>query len=217
MIEMINVTKDYGKGDACTQALRGVNLSIEKGSFTAIMGPSGSGKTSLLNIIGGMDRMTSGQYFFNSESVGEYSNTELESFRRKNVAFIFQNFALMNRYSVFENVEMPLIARGVRNRKEIVMRCLDEVKLHEIAGKTVNHISGGERQRTAIARALAIGAPLLLADEPTGALDSTTGTDILKIFEKIHKSGKTIIMITHDEKVAARAERTIRIENGIII
>ncbi|MBO4653664.1 MAG: ABC transporter ATP-binding protein [Lachnospiraceae bacterium] len=217
MINLINVVKNYGTDEACTHALRGVNLTIEEGSFTALMGPSGSGKSTLLNIIGGMDRLTSGQYIFRGQDISALSNPEIERFRKENVAFIFQNYALMNQYSVYENVEMPLIARKIRNRKEVIMNCLREVGIQELADKPVNRISGGERQRAAIARAIATNAPLLLADEPTGSLDRSAGAEILELFEQLHRSGKTILMITHDEEIAARAERIVRIRNGVIV
>ena len=217
MINLINVVKNYGTDEACTHALRGVNLTIEEGSFTALMGPSGSGKSTLLNIIGGMDRLTSGQYIFRGQDISALSNPEIERFRKENVAFIFQNYALMNQYSVYENVEMPLIARKIRNRKEVIMNCLREVGIQDLADKPVNRISGGERQRAAIARAIATNAPLLLADEPTGSLDRSAGAEILQLFEQLHRSGKTILMITHDEEIAARAERIVRIRNGVIV
>ncbi|MCQ2423132.1 MAG: ABC transporter ATP-binding protein [Lachnospiraceae bacterium] len=215
MIELINITKQYGEGPGKTEALRGINLSIEKGSFIAIMGPSGSGKSTLLNILGGMTAPSTGQYLFMNEDVGKMSGHELEVFRRKHIAFVFQNFALMNRYTVFENVEMPLLARKIKNRTELVNHCLEEVGMLSLSGKNVNEISGGERQRTAIARALAMDTDVLLADEPTGALDRNTGNEIMSLFEKIHKNGKTVILITHDEQVAACAERIVRIENGL--
>ena len=216
-IELNEICKDYGVGSGSTHALRGINLDIEEGSYTAIMGPSGSGKSTLLHILGGMDRASYGSYRFRGEEIGMYSASALEEFRNQNVAFIFQNFALMEQYSVYENVEMPLLARRIRNRKDRILRALNEVGIEELAEKKVTRISGGERQRTALARAIAMDLPILLADEPTGALDRETGDGILNIFDTIHKSGKTIIVITHDLHVAERADRIVRIVNGKVI
>ena len=215
-IVLSDIRKDYGTGESCTHVLRGVNISFEEGSYTAIMGPSGSGKSTLLNILGGMDRMTSGSYRFQGEEVGDLSAAMLERFRKQNIAFVFQSFALMNRYTVYENVEMPLKARGIRNRKERVMNALQSVGIGALAEKKVNRLSGGEKQRTAMARAIAIDAPILLADEPTGALDRETGDLVMDIVDEIYKRGKTVIVITHDERVASRATKVLRIINGEI-
>ena len=215
-IVLSDIRKDYGTGESCTHVLRGVNISFEEGSYTAIMGPSGSGKSTLLNILGGMDRMTSGSYRFQGEEVGDLSAAMLERFRKQNIAFVFQSFALMNRYTVYENVEMPLKARGIRNRKERIMNALQSVGIGALAEKKVNRLSGGEKQRTAMARAIAIDAPILLADEPTGALDRETGDLVMDIVDEIYKRGKTVIVITHDERVASRATKVLRIINGEI-
>ncbi|MBO4789016.1 MAG: ABC transporter ATP-binding protein [Lachnospiraceae bacterium] len=215
-IVLSDIRKDYGTGESCTHVLRGVNISFEEGSYTAIMGPSGSGKSTLLNILGGMDRMTSGSYRFQGEEVGDLSAAMLERFRKQNIAFVFQSFALMNRYTVYENVEMPLKARGIRNRKERVMNALQSVGIGALAEKKVNRLSGGEKQRTAMARAIAIDAPILLADEPTGALDRENGDLVMDIVDEIYKRGKTVIVITHDERVASRATKVLRIINGEI-
>ncbi len=217
MIDLRNVTKEYGSGCGVTNALRGIDLHIDEGEFVAVMGPSGSGKSTLLNIIGGMTTLTSGEYRFRGTDISKLRGHALEVHRRDNIGFVFQNFALMNRYSVYENVEMPLLARKTKGRKDIINRCLEEVGILQLAEKNVNEISGGERQRTAIARALAIDVPLLLADEPTGALDRKTGEEIMTLFSDIHKRGKTVIVITHDEKIGSCAERIIRIENGLIV
>ena len=215
-IVLSDIRKDYGTGESCTHVLRGVNISFEEGSYTAMMGPSGAGKSTLLNILGGMDRMTSGSYRFQGEEVGDLSAAMLERFRKQNIAFVFQSFALMNRYTVYENVEMPLKARGIRNRKERVMNALQSVGIGALAEKKVNRLSGGEKQRTAMARAIAIDAPILLADEPTGALDRETGDLVMDIVDEIYKRGKTVIVITHDERVASRATKVLRIINGEI-
>ena len=215
-IDLIDIRKDYGFGERCTRALRGINMSIEEGSYTAIMGPSGSGKSTLLNIIGGMDRMTSGSYRFQGEEIGSLSAAMLERFRNQNIAFVFQSFALMNRYTVYENVEMPLLARRIKNRKERVMTALCSVGIEALAEKKASRLSGGEQQRTALARAIAMDAPILLADEPTGALDRENGDVVMNILDEIHGKGKTVIVITHDEHIAARAKRVVRIFNGEI-
>lgn len=216
-IDLTDIRKEYKSGESSTQALRGINLSIEKGSYTAIMGPSGSGKSTLLNIIGGMDRMTFGSYRFQGEEVGGLSAAMLEEFRNQNIAFVFQSFALMNRYTVYENVEMPLLARGIKNRKERVMNALRSVGIEALSEKKANRLSGGEQQRTALARAIAMDAPILLADEPTGALDRETGDQVMDILDGIHKNGKTVIVITHDRHVAERAENIVNIVNGEIL
>ncbi|MGN0166253.1 MAG: ABC transporter ATP-binding protein [Lachnospiraceae bacterium] len=216
MIKLENVYKEYKARGASTPALKGVNLSIEKGEYVAIMGPSGSGKSTLLNIIGGMDVLSEGTYMFNDMNIGSMSPQQLHKFRKKYVSFVFQNFALMNHYTVFENAELPLIAQGMgkRKRKEIVERTLEEVGIADLKKKLPMSISGGQQQRCAIARALAAGTDLLLADEPTGALDSQTGFEIMDVFESINRSGKTILVVTHDINVAKRAKRVIHIIDG---
>lgn len=216
MIRLENIKKDYTNGKNITQALRGIDLNIEKGSFSAIVGTSGSGKSTLLNIIGGMDTATDGKYYFDDELVTDYDNTKLQKFRKEKISFVFQNFALMNRYSVYENVEMPLLIRKVKNRKKIIMDCLESMGIADMAKKYPSQLSGGQQQRCAIARALATDTPLLLADEPTGALDKKTGNDILECFRKINDTGKTIILITHDMNIAEKCEKIIRIEDGLI-
>lgn len=216
MIKLENLTKDYINGKNCTHALRGIDLNIDECSFTAIVGTSGSGKSTLLNILGGMDMATDGKYYFYDQLVSEYNHTRLQRFRKENISFVFQNFALMNKYSVYENVEMPLLARRVRNRKKIVFDCLEQVGIADLAKKLPTQISGGQQQRCAIARALAADTPLLLADEPTGALDKNTGKDIINCFKEVHSKGKTIILITHDMDVAGECENIIRIEDGLI-
>ncbi len=216
MIKLEELTKDYGKGESCTHALRGISLTIEKGSYVSIVGTSGSGKSTLLHILGGMDTATGGKYYFDGQLVSDYSLKQLEDFRRKNISFVFQNFALMNQYSIYENVEMPLIARHIKNRKKLVCDVLERLGISEIKDKKPLKVSGGQQQRCAIARAIVSDSPVILADEPTGALDQKTGSEIIDCFEDIHKSGKTVILITHDMKVAERSERIIRIEDGRI-
>lgn len=218
MIKLENVTKIYGGKDNQTVALDGVNISIEDGEMLAIMGPSGSGKSTLLNIIGAMDTLTSGDYYFDDINVNTLSDKKIHQFRKNNISFVFQNFALMGNYTVFENVELPLISKGVsaKNRRQIVNEQLKLMGIDELAKKYPAKISGGQQQRCAIARALASGNKLILADEPTGALDHKTGEDIMDTFVRLNEMGKTIIIITHDENVARKCKRIITIKDGKI-
>ena len=210
MIKLEQVTKDYMTDKNVTHALRGIDLEIEAGEFTAIVGTSGSGKSTLLHIIGGMDQLTSGTYCFQDKRISDYSVRQLHQFRKENISFVFQHFALMNRYTVYENVEMPLLARGIKQRKSAVMKYLEYVKIAHLKNKKVT------QQRCAIARALIAETPILLADEPTGALDQNTSREIMDYFESISKTGKTVIIITHDPNIAARCSRIVRIEDGKI-
>ena len=199
--------------------LEQICLEVKDGEFVAIMGASGSGKSTLLHILGGMDKLTSGEYYYNDEAVHDMSMGRLNIFRRDHVSFVFQNAALMKYYTVAENIEMPLLSMNVgkKERKKIIEEKMEAVGIAHLAKKLPIHISGGEQTRTAIARALAGDNELLLADEPTGALDQTTGKEIMEVFKKVHEMGKTIILITHDPNVAAYADRIIRIEDGKII
>ena len=219
MIKLIHVKKDYTEDGVITNALKDINLEVKDGEFVAIMGASGSGKSTLLHILGGMDKLTSGEYFYNDEAVHDMSMGRLNIFRRDHVSFVFQNAALMKYYTVAENIEMPLLSMNVgkKERKKIIEEKMEAVGIAHLAKKLPIHISGGEQTRTAIARALAGDNELLLADEPTGALDQTTGKEIMEVFKKVHEMGKTIILITHDPNVAAYADRIIRIEDGKII
>lgn len=217
MIVLENVVKDYINKEQVTHALRGINLTVKEGEFIAVAGTSGSGKTTLLNIIGGMDNLTSGKYFFRGKELETGRQNLMHQFRKENISFVFQNFALMDKYTVYENVEMPLIARNIRNRKHIVMEQLEKMGIADLRRKLPSHLSGGQQQRCAIARALAADTPVLLADEPTGALDSNTGNEIMKCFEEINKNGKTVIIITHDVNIAKRCKRIIRIEDGMLV
>lgn len=216
MITLKNITKDYGKDNACTHALRGITLAIAENDFVGIVGTSGSGKSTLLHILGGMDTATSGEYFFQGEDVTAFSTKQLHKFRKENISFVFQDFALMNRYTVYENVEMPLRARHIKNRKTLVMEQLEKLGIAELKDKMPLQLSGGQQQRCAIARAMAADTPVLLADEPTGALDKNTGNDIMACFEEINRMGKTVILITHDVAIAGRCKRIVHIEDGLI-
>ncbi|MCS7250005.1 MAG: ABC transporter ATP-binding protein [candidate division WOR-3 bacterium] len=219
LCQLINIKKVYFTGKVSFPALNGINLTIEKGEYTAIMGPSGSGKSTLLNIIGFLDTPTEGKYFYQGKEVSNLSDYELARLRNKEVGFVFQNFNLLPRLTAFNNVELPLIysGLGVKERKRLVMEILEKVGLKERANHRPNELSGGEMQRVAIARALVNNPSLILADEPTGNLDSKTGSEIMEIFDQLAKEGRTIIIVTHDPNVASHAKRLIRITDGMII
>lgn len=219
MIKLNNIVKSYKIENQEFHALDGANLEVKEGEMIAIMGPSGSGKSTMLNIIGGMDKASSGDYWFNDIKVSELSTNALHRFRRNNVSFVFQHFALMNQYTVYQNVEVPLISQhvGTLKRRKIIMEQLKRLGIENQAKKYPLQLSGGQQQRCSIARALAANNKLILADEPTGALDLATGEEMMKIFQEIRDEGKTIIVITHDTNIASKCERTIRIEDGKIL
>lgn len=219
MIRLTNINKTYDKGNASQTALTDVNLTIEDGEMLAIMGTSGSGKTTLLNMIGGMDAITEGVYEYNDTKVSSLKQSELDRFRKEHICFVFQHFALMNDYTVYENVEMPLICKRInkKERKKIVLSSLKAVGILELANKFPSKISGGQKQRCAIARALASGNDIILADEPTGALDQTTGQEVIDILKSLNKEGKTVIIVTHDEGIAKQMNRVIRISDGKVV
>ena len=214
MIKLSNINKLYQADKVETKALENVNIEIEQGEFIGVVGTSGSGKTTLLNILGAMDHPSSGKYFFRDIEVTKLNRNRFNQFRKRHISFIFQHFELMDHYTVFENVEMPLLARNEHNRKEKIMKYLELLHIEDLSKRKPNSLSGGQKQRCAIARALVTESDLILADEPTGALDKNTTEDILKIFEDIHSLGKTIILVTHDDKVAKHCSRLIQIEDG---
>lgn len=218
MIELVNIKKEYGKKSNIHQVLRNINLKIEKGELIGIMGRSGSGKTTLLNIIGCMDEITEGLYIYNGKKVNEFSKSKLEKFKKENISFVFQDFALMNDYTVYENVELPLIIKRLpkKKRKMIIMEQLKELEIEHLAYKYPNQISGGEKQRCAIARALVTNNELILADEPTGALDEKTGEKIMDILININKIGKTVVIVTHDKEIAKKCNRVIYLKDGVV-
>lgn len=218
MIKLENVSKVYKTGDLEVMALSGVNLTIEDGQMLAIMGPSGSGKSTMLNILGLMDNVTSGDYYIDDVKINELKGNKKHDFRKNHISFVFQNFALMNRYNVFENIELPLLAGKAKKseRKKIVEHNMELVGIKELAKKYPHQLSGGQQQRCAIARALASGNDIILADEPTGALDQKTGQDIIDIFKKVNELGKTVIIVTHDSNVANQCKKTIHIVDGKI-
>lgn len=219
MIELKNVVKVYNADDTSVKALDNISIKIDDGEYIAVMGRSGSGKSTLLNIIGGMEKVTSGQYFCNEKEISSLTIKELDLFRKNNISFIFQNYFLINSYTVSENIEVPLIAKGIpaKKRKNIVDEMMKKNGISDIAKKYPNHISGGQMQRCAIARALASDNSIILADEPTGALDAKTGQEIMELLNNIKTKGKTIILVTHDENIASYADRIVRIENGKIV
>ncbi len=218
MIELKDIYKIYGDGDGEIRALDGVSLKIEEGEFVAIVGQSGSGKSTCMNIIGCLDVPTSGTYHLNGIDVSTMKDDELAAIRNKMLGFIFQQYNLIPKLSVLENVELPLIYRGMspKERHERALTALDRVGLKDRAKKMPSQLSGGQQQRVSIARALAGDPSLMLADEPTGALDSKTGKEVLDFLKQLNDQGNTIVMITHDNTIAAQAKRIIRIQDGKI-
>lgn len=216
IIELQNINKVYGKGESATVALTDVNLKVEQGEFWAIMGPSGSGKSTLLNILGCMDVPTSGNYLLKGKNLGKSTPNQLSQIRNQTVSFIFQQFALLNDYNVYDNIELPLLCQKLskRERKERVRYYMKRLGIENLARKKPTQISGGQQQRVAIARALVTKADIILADEPTGALDQKTGQELMSLLREINEEGKTILLVTHDEKVASVTKRQIRIQDG---
>ncbi len=218
LIHLENIVREYQMGEEVVRALRGVTLSIEPNEYVAIMGPSGSGKSTLMNIIGCLDTPTSGQYFLEGEDVSDLDDNELAEIRNKKIGFVFQTFHLLPRYTAVRNVELPLIYAGVPadERYERAVAMLAKVGLGDRLFHKPNELSGGQRQRVAIARALINNPSLLLADEPTGNLDSRTGAEILALFDELWRQGNTIILVTHEPHVAQHANRIIHILDGQI-
>lgn len=218
ILKMVGITKDYVMGDEVSHVLKGIDLTVQKGEFLAILGPSGSGKSTLMNIIGCLDTPTSGDYWLSGLHIAEQNEAALAKIRSKEVGFIFQSFHLLQKQTAYENVELPLIYAGVpkEERKKRVHEMLDRVNLSDKIDHYPNQLSGGQQQRVAIARAVANNPTILLADEPTGALDQTTGQQVMELFHSLNDEGRTIIMITHDSKIAAHAKRIVRILDGNI-
>lgn len=218
IIDMRQITKNYYLGDNIVQALRGIDFQVEPGEFVAIMGPSGSGKSTLMNLIGCLDTPTSGEYFLDGVDVSKMSDDELAAIRNKKIGFIFQTFNLLPRADALHNVELPLIYAGVpaNIRKQRALDMLNQVGLGDRIHHKPNELSGGQRQRIAIARALINHPSLILADEPTGNLDSKTGEEIMQLLEKLHTAGNTIILVTHEDFIAAYAKRVVHLFDGKI-
>ena len=218
IIKTENLTKDYETGTQVVSALKGINLSVEKGEFLSIMGPSGSGKTTLMNIIGCLDSPTNGSYYLNDKSVSKLDDDELAKIRNEEIGFVFQSFHLLARNTAFDNVMLPLKYVGL-SKEEATKRSnnvLDLVGLSSRSKHTPAELSGGQQQRVAIARALVNEPSILFADEPTGNLDSKTGQDVMKIFKDLNENGQTIILITHEDSIAKQSNRIITIMDGLI-
>ena len=220
LIELNNVYKIYGEGlESEVRALDGVSLTIDKGEFVAIVGQSGSGKSTMMNVLGCLDIPTRGDYHLNGVDVRELTDKELSAIRNKEIGFIFQQYNLIQNLTVLENVELPLIYQGVNtdDRRDMALEALERVGL---AGRVKHHpteMSGGQQQRVAIARAIATRPPIIMADEPTGALDSKTGLEVLGFLRQLNKEGTTVILITHDNSIAATARRIVRLTDGKIV
>ncbi|HEX7085267.1 MAG TPA: ABC transporter ATP-binding protein [Vicinamibacterales bacterium] len=216
IIETHDLWKTYVMGSEEIHALRGVSISIEKGEYVAIMGPSGSGKSTLMNLIGCLDTPSRGSYMLNGKQVSQMNDNELAHIRNQEIGFVFQTFNLLPRASALHNVELPLIYAGVpaRERQERAREALRKVELEHRMNHKPNELSGGQRQRVAIARALVNNPSILLADEPTGNLDSKTGVEIMNLFERLHQAGNTIVLVTHEPDIAAHAHRIISIRDG---
>ena len=218
IIKTENLTKDYETGTQVVSALKGINLSVEKGEFLSIMGPSGSGKTTLMNIIGCLDSPTNGSYYLNDKSVSKLDDDELAKIRNEEIGFVFQSFHLLSRNTAFENVMLPLKYAGI-SKEEATKKSndvLDLVGLSNRSKHTPAELSGGQQQRVAIARALVNEPSILFADEPTGNLDSNTGQEVMKIFKDLNENGQTIILITHEDSIAKQSNRIITIMDGLI-
>jgi putative ABC transport system ATP-binding protein len=219
MIDLKNITKTYDMGSVQVQVLRGISLHVDEGEFLSIIGPSGSGKSTLMNMIGCLDIPTTGEYFLDGKEISTYNEKQLSKIRNQKIGFIFQKFNLLPKLSALENVELPLIYRNMNNkeRKKRSIEALEKVGLTDRMNHKPTELSGGQQQRVAIARALAGDPPVLLADEPTGNLDSKSGSDVMNIIRQLSNEGKTIVLITHDNEIAMAAQKTITIKDGLLL
>lgn len=215
---MKNIVKEYDMAGEKLRILKGIDLDVQRGEFLSVLGPSGSGKSTLMNVIGCLDTPTSGEYWLEGENICRMNQHQLAQLRCHEIGFIFQSFQLLPRLTALQNVELPLIYAGVpaKKREEIAVQQLHHVGLHDRMGHYPNQLSGGQQQRVAIARALASDPSILLADEPTGALDQKTGLQVMELFHELHGEGRTIIMITHDLNIANHASRVVRILDGML-
>jgi len=218
LISIKNLTKTYVLGEQIVNALKGVSLDINKGEYLALMGPSGSGKSTLMNIMGCLDSPSQGEYWLNQKEVSKMSDSELSNIRNEEIGFVFQTFNLLNRMTALENVALPLVYSGIsrRNREERAALVLERVGLQDRMQHKPNELSGGQRQRVAVARALVNNPNLLLADEPTGNLDTKTSHEIMALFEEIHNQGNTIVLVTHEEDIAQHAKSIVRLRDGMV-
>ncbi len=218
IIRCVDLWRTYQMGEETIHALRGVTFEIQPNEYLAIMGPSGSGKSTLMNLIGCLDTPSQGEYYLRNQLVSKMSDDALAEVRNKDIGFVFQTFNLLPRASALENVELPLVYAGIpkSKRMERAKEALDKVELGTRMSHKPNELSGGQRQRVAIARALVMGPAILLADEPTGNLDSTTGEEIMRLFERLHEAGNTIILVTHERDIAEHAHRVVMIRDGKI-
>jgi len=219
MIELQGIKKVFRMGSQSLEALKGISLKIEKGEFISIMGPSGSGKSTLMNIIGCLDTPTAGEYLLDSDRVAGLSFDQLAAVRNRKIGFVFQNFNLLPYATAWENVELPLLFDGksARKRKERVTELLNAIGLYDWREHRPSELSGGQQQRIALARALANDPPILLADEPTGNLDSRSGEEIMDILTELWKEGRTIVMVTHNDRISARSQRIVRLFDGLVL
>ncbi|WP_458627300.1 ABC transporter ATP-binding protein [Winogradskyella sp. PC D3.3] len=218
VIEIRNIIRDFKLGQEIVHVLKGIDLDIKRGEYVAIMGPSGSGKSTLMNLLGCLDTPTSGSYNLNGNDVSQMSDDELADIRNKEIGFVFQTFNLLPRTTALDNVALPMIYAGASKKERIerATEVLTDVGLADRMDHKPNQLSGGQRQRVAVGRALVNKPSIILADEPTGNLDSKTGTEIMGLFDKIHAAGNTVIMVTHEEDIAAHAKRIIRLRDGVI-
>ena len=218
IIQIEQLTKIYHLGKVKVEALRGVSFEINTGDFVSIMGPSGSGKSTLMHIIGCLDYPTGGKYFLSGQDVSKLNDNQLALFRNQKIGFVFQEFNLLPKATILRNVELPLTYNNTnsRNKKQLAVQALEEVGLSDRLKHRPNEVSGGEKQRVAIARALVNRPSIILADEPTGNLDSKTGQDIMKMIDKLHDEGNTIILVTHEAEIARYAKRVIHLKDGVI-